>query len=116
MNTKTIRPLAAAIGASFLAMSVVPTASAEVNPFETTQLSAGYGLASADKSATEGKCGEGKCGGSKTGSGDKSQSAEGKCGEGKCGGSKAESGSKSQNAEGKCGEGKCGGSKAGSAG
>ena len=109
MNTKTIRPLAAAIGASFLAMSVVPTASAEVNPFEITQLSAGYELASADKSAMEGKCGEGKCGGSKTGSGDKSQSAEGKCGEGKCGGSKAESGSKSQNAEGKCGEGKCGG-------
>ena len=86
MNTKTIRPLAAAIGASFLALSVMPTASAGVNPFEITQLSAGYELASADKSATEGKCGEGKCGGSKAGSASKSQSAEGKCGEGKCGG------------------------------
>ncbi len=80
MNSKTIRPIAAAIGASFLAMAVVPIASAESNPFAATQLSAGYELASADKSSAEGKCGEGQCGGSKAGSADKSKTAEGKCG------------------------------------
>ena len=122
MNSKTMRPIAAAIGASFLAMGVVPIAGAETNPFAATQLSAGYELASADKSGTEGKCGEAKCGGSKAGSADKSDTAEGKCGgskagsadksgtaEGKCGGSKADSTAKSEKAEGKCGEGKCGG-------
>ena len=122
MTTKTIRPIAAAIGASFLAMSVIPMASADANPFAITELSSGYELASADKSGAEGKCGEGKCGGSNAGSAGKSQKAEGKCGgstaeherskaegEGKCGGSNAGSAAKSEKVEGKCGEGKCGG-------
>ncbi len=90
MNVKTIRPIVAAIGAaiggSFLAMSVIPIASADANPFSITELSSGYELASADKSGAEGKCGEGKCGGSKAESAGKTEGAEGKCGEGKCGG------------------------------
>lgn len=93
---KSIKTPLAAIGAAFLATSVVPTASAEVNPFATTQLNAGYDLA--NYGDHEGKCGEGKCGGKKA---DK----EGKCGEGKCGEKKAAK-------EGKCGEGKCGEKKA----
>ncbi len=104
MNTKTIRPIAAAIGASFLAISVIPTASADANPFSITELSSGYELASADKSGAEGKCGEGKCGGSPAKH--KGSKVEG---EGKCGGSNAGSAGKSEKAEGKCGEGKCGG-------
>lgn len=92
---KSNKPLAAALGAAFLASSIVPLASAEVNPFSAQQLSGGYDLASFDKDAGEGKCGEGKCGEEKA-------DGEGKCGEGKCGGEKAEG-------EGKCGEGKCGG-------
>ena len=83
------KPLAAALGAAFLATSIAPLASAGVNPFSAQQLSGGYDLASFGKHE-EGKCGEGKCGGEK---------AEG---EGSCGGEKAEG-------EGKCGEGKCGG-------
>ena len=90
MNVKTIRPIVAAIGAaiggSFLAISVMPIASAGANPFAITELNSGYELASADKSEAEGKCGEGKCGGSNAGSAGKSEKAEGKCGEGKCGG------------------------------
>ena len=93
--TKT--PLAAALGAAFLATSVVPLASAEVNPFSAQQLSGGYDLVSYDKHG-EGKCGEGKCGEGKA-----KAKAEGKCGEGKCGEGKAKA-----KAEGKCGEGKCG--------
>ncbi len=122
MKTKTMRPIAAAIGATFFAMSVIPIAAAGANPFSITELSSGYEVASADKSGAEGKCGEGKCGGSKAGSADKSAKAEGKCGgstsehtgskadgEGKCGGSNAGSADKTESAEGKCGEGKCGG-------
>ncbi len=92
--------IAAALGAAFLATSVAPIASADVNPFSATQLNAGYDLA--NYGDHEGKCGEGKCGGDKA---DK----EGKCGEGKCGGDKTDK-------EGKCGEGKCGGDKAGKEG
>jgi len=88
------KPLAAALGAAFLASAVAPMASADVNPFSAQQLSGGYDLVSFGKHG-EGKCGEGKCGGDKA-------EGEGKCGEGKCGGDKAEG-------EGKCGEGKCGG-------
>ncbi len=33
VNTKTIRPIAAANGASFLAMSEIPMASEDANPF-----------------------------------------------------------------------------------
>jgi uncharacterized low-complexity protein len=98
------KPLAAALGAAFLATSISPLLSAEVNPFSAQQLSGGYDLASYGSHDGEGKCGEGKCGeGEKSeGEGEKSE-GEGKCGEGKCG-----EGEKSEG-EGKCGEGKCGG-------
>ena len=116
--------LAAALGAAFLATSVAPIVSADVNPFSATQLNTGYDLANygahaegkcgGDKADKEGKCGEGKCGGDKAAKegscgGDKA-AKEGKCGEGKCGGDKA--GAKTDakaGKEGKCGEGKCGG-------
>ena len=103
------KPLAAALGAAFLASSIAPIASAEVNPFSAQQLSGGYDLANFGKDA-EGKCGEGKCGEGEKGEGEKGE-GEGKCGEGKCGeGEKA-------GGEGKCGEGKCGeGEKAGGEG
>ncbi|NND68690.1 MAG: hypothetical protein HKN19_13970 [Halioglobus sp.] len=113
---KSKKPLAAALGAAFLASSIAPVVSAEVNPFSAQQLSGGYDLANFGahkeggcggdhKSEGEGKCGEGKCGeGKAEGEGkcgeDKAE-GEGKCGEGKCGEEKAEG-------EGKCGEGKCG--------
>ena len=108
------KPLAAALGAAFLATSISPLVSAEVNPFSAQQLSGGYDLASYGSHDGEGKCGEGKCGEGeksdgegkcgegKCGEGEKSD-GEGKCGEGKCG-----EGEKSEG-EGKCGEGKCGG-------
>ena len=99
MAKSTTKPLVAALGAAFLATSVVPMASADVNPFAATQLSSGYDLANYGKG--EGKCGEGKCGGKK--------GKEGKCGEGKCGEGKCGEGKKGK--EGKCGEGKCGGKK-----
>ena len=81
------KPLAAALGAAFLATSISPLLSAEVNPFSAQQLSGGYDLASYGSHDGEGKCGEGKCGeGEKSeGEGEKSE-GEGKCGEGKCGG------------------------------
>jgi len=101
------KPLAAALGAAFLAASIAPLASASSNPFSAQQLSGGYDLANFghhEKADKEGKCGdakkgegEGKCGDAKKGEG------EGKCGEGKCGDAKKGEG------EGKCGEGKCGG-------
>tara|TARA_B110000444_G_scaffold254604_1_gene287411 strand:- start:2684 stop:2965 length:282 start_codon:yes stop_codon:yes gene_type:complete len=60
------RPLAAALGAAFLATSVVPLASAEANPFSAEQLSGGYDLVSyaghGGGKHGEGKCGEGTCG------------------------------------------------------
>jgi len=114
------KPLAAALGAAFLASSVAPLASAAVNPFSAQQLSGGYDLPNFDKHE-EGKCGdktgEGSCGEKmKEGScGEKMK--EGSCGEkmkeGSCGdkakeGSCGEKGAKA--GEGKCGEGKCGGS------
>src|SRR5690606_15500166 len=89
----TKQPLAAALGAAFLATAIAPLASAGSNPFSAQPLSGGYDLASFQNDA-EGKCGEGKCGGEK---------GEG---EGKCGGEKGDG-------EGKCGEGKCGGEKKG---
>ena len=96
------KPLAAALGAAFLATSLSPLASADVNPFSAQQLSGGYDLASFCGHAKdgEGKLGAGKCGVGNCG--DEKAEGEGKCGEGKCGGDKAEG-------EGKCGEGKCGG-------
>jgi uncharacterized low-complexity protein len=118
------KPLAAALGAAFLATSFVPLVAAESNPFSMQQLSGGYDLANYDKHADggcggdkakgEGKCGEGKCGEDKAKGegkcgegkcGEDKAKGEGKCGEGKCGDDKA----KKSEGEGKCGEGKCGG-------
>jgi uncharacterized low-complexity protein len=119
------KPLAAALGAAFLAASIAPLASAEVNPFSAQQLSGGYDLASYGKDG-EGKCGEGKCGeGKKKADGEGSCGGDKAAGEGSCGGDKAEGegscggdkakgegscgGDKAKKGEGKCGEGKCGG-------
>jgi uncharacterized low-complexity protein len=89
MSKSTIKPLTALLGSAFVvAMTQVPATQAAENPFATTELQAGYKVASKE----EGKCGEGKCGEEKKSDG------EGKCGEG----------DKSDD-EGKCGEGKCGG-------
>lgn len=92
MATQTKNPIAAAVGAAFLAsVALAPLAQAAENPFHANSLSGGYNLA--EKAMTEGKCGEGKCGESMK-----------KAHEGKCGGEKAKTAG-----EGKCGEGKCGG-------
>lgn len=112
------KPLAAALGAAFLASAIAPIASAAVNPFSAQQLSGGYDLPNFDKHE-EGSCGEGKCGdkkGAEGSCGEKGaegscgeKSEEGSCGEkgaeGSCGGEDGHKG-----AEGSCGEGKCGGS------
>ena len=78
------KPLAAALGAAFLATAVSPVVSADTNPFAANQLSGGYDLVSyghhEGKDKAEGKCGEGKCGADT-----EAKDAEGKCGEGKCG-------------------------------
>ena len=113
MASKSLKPLATALGTAFLASSVVPMASADApNPFAAEDLRGGYDQANfahhemgdAGKDG-EGKCGEGKCGEGKAGAEGKAE-GEGKCGEGKCGGAEAKA-----EGEGKCGEGKCGGSK-----
>jgi uncharacterized low-complexity protein len=101
--TKKNVPLAAAVGAAFLAsasLNVSAGIASDANPFAAEDLSSGYNLAmlsdhESDDKKKEGKCGEGKCG-------EEGKKKEGKCGEGKCG----EEGKKK---EGKCGEGKCGG-------
>ncbi len=113
MNKSFKSPLAAAVGAAFIAgMSASPMAAADENPFAAEALDGGYKLA-ADHS--EGKCGEGKCGEDKAAKAEKEgqcggekADSEGKCGEGKCGADKPAKAEK----EGKCGEGKCGGDKA----
>ncbi len=102
------KPLAAALGAAFLASSIAPLASAEVNPFSVQQLKGGYDLPNYGKDK-EGSCGgdkggEGSCGGDKGGEG---SCGGDKGGEGSCGGDKDGEG---KGGEGKCGEGKCGGS------
>jgi len=99
-KTAFIKPVAAVAGVAFVSSLAVSTTAAADNPFELTDLDAGYMLAGGDK-GEEGKCGEGKCGS------DGEKGEEGKCGEekgeeGKCG-SDGEKGE-----EGKCGEGKCG--------
>ena len=43
------KPLAAALGAAFLASAIAPMASAEVNPFSAQQLSVGFDLSNYDK-------------------------------------------------------------------
>ena len=117
MTYSTTKPLAAVLGATFVAaLTQAPAIQASENPFATTELQGGYKIAANHegkcgegkcggdkKSDSEGKCGEGKCGG------DKKAEGEGKCGEGKCGGDKKASGDKKAEGEGKCGEGKCGG-------
>jgi uncharacterized low-complexity protein len=109
------KPLAAALGAAFLATSISPLVTAESNPFSAQQLSGGYDLANYDKHK-EGSCGEGKCG-SKAGGegscGEKKAEGEGSCGdkkaegEGSCGDKKAEGegscGDKKADGEGSCG-------------
>ena len=105
MATSSRKPLAAAVGAAFLAsVALTPLASAADNPFQIDRLAGGYSLA--EKGDAEGKCGEGKCGEGKCGEG--KAEGEGKCGEGKCGEGKAKA-----EGEGKCGEGKCGEGKGG---
>ncbi|MCY4428339.1 MAG: hypothetical protein OXC05_15105 [Halieaceae bacterium] len=56
------KPLAAALGAAFLATALSPLVSAETDPFAATQLSGGYDLVNYGDEAEEGSCGEGKCG------------------------------------------------------
>ncbi|MEZ0150852.1 MAG: hypothetical protein AB9Q18_00985 [Candidatus Reddybacter sp.] len=112
MSEQKIKPLAAAVGAAFMvSVALSPVASAASNPFQLSELTSGYEVASKH---SEGKCGEGKCGegkakakaegkcGEAKAKAKAKAKAEGKCGEGKCGEGKAK-------AEGKCGEGKCGG-------
>ena len=89
MATQAKNPIAAAVGAAFLAsVTLAPLGQAGENPFQAHNLGNGYNLA--DKAMTEGKCGEGKCGESMR-----------KANEGNCAGDKAAT----------AGEGKCGGSK-----
>ena len=130
MSKKTMKPVAAAIGAAFVgSMMLAGGANAASNPFGLTELNGGYaqiasshgegkcGGSKAAEKTMEGKCGAGKCGGSKAAE----KTMEGKCGAGKCGGSKAAEktmegkcgGSKAaeKTMEGKCGAGKCGGAK-----
>jgi uncharacterized low-complexity protein len=114
------KPLAAALGAAFLATSIAPMVSAETNPFSAQQLSGGYDLASYGKDG-EGSCGdkkaEGSCGDKKAEGSCGDKKAEGSCGdkkaEGSCGDKKAEGscGDKKAKGEGKCGEAKCGANK-----
>ena len=107
MSKKIVTPLAAAIGTAFALSIAAAPASADVNPFGMTDLSAGY------QQVAEGKCGEGKCGAQKKAT---KKGTEAKCGagmkataeemEGKCGAQKK---AVKKGTEGKCGEGKCGG-------
>ena len=113
MSNKTvIKPLALALGATFVtSLAGTTIANAAENPFSMNELSSGYMVVE----KAEGKCGEGKCGEGKCGEG--KMKKEGKCGEGKCGegkmkGTEGKCGEgKMKGKEGKCGEGKCGGSK-----
>ncbi|MDO9623171.1 hypothetical protein [Pseudomonas sp.] len=95
---KHLNSVVATLGAVLLSSAAFSVQAAS-NPFAAQELSSGYSLAAAEKSA-EGSCGEGKCGGDM-----KKAEGEGKCGEGKCGGEAKSEG------EGKCGEGKCGAEK-----
>ena len=90
MSNKTvIKPLASALGATFVTSLAGSTiANAADNPFGMTELSSGYMVSE----KAEGKCGEGKCGEGKA-----KAAGEGKCGEGKCGEGKM------KGTEGKCG-------------
>jgi uncharacterized low-complexity protein len=100
------KPVAAAVGVAFVSSLVVSTtASADTNPFDSSDLDSGYMLAGeGNDKAEEGKCGEeGSCGESK---GEEGSCGEGKGEEGSCGEGKGEEGScgESKGEEGSCGE------------
>ena len=98
-KSNLIKPIAAAVGVAFVSSLVFSTvAVADENPFDASDLDAGYMLAGGDKGDGEGSCGEGEgsCG-----------EGEGSCGEGSCGEGEGSCGEKGE--DGKCGEGKCGG-------
>ena len=95
-KSNKLNPVAATVGAAFIATAMGTSAQAAENPFATTELNQGYQLADKHK---EGKCGEGKCGEGK----ESEKKGEGKCGEGK------KDKDRDKKGEGKCGEGKCGG-------
>ena len=71
-----IKPIAAAVGVAFVSSLVISAAAvADDNPFDASDLDAGYMLADShegEEGEGEGSCGEGE--------------GEGSCGEGKCGG------------------------------
>ncbi len=105
----TLNKSSIAIATLAAGMAMTPSmASADNNPFASTELSSGY-MQLADHHAEEGKCGEAKCG------------AEKKAKEAKCGGDKkakeAKCGGEKKAEEGKCGaekkahEASCGGNK-----
>ena len=76
-----MNPLAATLGAAFVASAMSIPAHAAENPFGATDLQSGYQLAGDHAKDGEGKCGEGKCGDKK---------GEGSCGgTGQCGNSNA---------------------------
>lgn len=113
----TRKPLIIALGAAFALTGAVANASV----FQTSAMSSGYMVASADdaKPAGDAKTGEAKCGEKKA----EHKCGEKKAGEAKCGekGSNCEKGAKAgecmcgaqkgKKADGKCGEGKCGSTK-----
>ena len=78
-----LNPLAATLGAAFVASAMSIPAHAAENPFGATDLQSGYQLAGDHAKDGEGKCGEGKCGGDKKGEG---SCGGDKKGEGSCGG------------------------------
>ena len=93
---KSFKPIAAPLSAALLAVSLIPAASADVNPFSANLLSSGHEPVNrgsdAEGSGGEGQCGEGQCG--------ELSGSEGSCGEGQCG--------ELSGSEGSCGEGQCG--------
>ena len=111
MNHKNVKPMILALSATFVSTALAQADSNAADPFQLTDMEAGYQLAEnsetdkESKLVKEGNCGEGKCGGSHGGKSDK----EGQCGES---GAKGEDTQKLFK-EGKCGEGKCGGSQGG---
>ena len=112
-KSNLIKPIAAAVGVAFVSSLVFSTvAVADENPFDASDLDAGYMLAGGDKGDGEGSCGEGEgsCGEGEGSCGEGEGSCgEGSCGEGEgsCGEGEGSCGEKGE--DGKCGEGKCGG-------
>jgi uncharacterized low-complexity protein len=98
MKKKSLKPIAAALGTTFVVtLAASPIAQAGENPFTLNELSSGYMVAEAEGKCGENKEAEGKCG-------DKKDESEGKCGD---------EGAMKDESEGKCGEkkeaeGKCG--------